>query len=72
MQPPRRWWKSPDEVVEQLHLLLEGYRRRHQPDAAEVVEDIFTDVLDRVTGFCAAQAAWTEPVVGPADESAPR
>lgn len=38
------------------------YRQRHDPDPDEVVEDIFTDILDRVTGFCPRSVSWTEPV----------
>ncbi len=67
-----RWKKSPQEVWAQLMALWEHYRQHHDPDPAEVVEDIFTDILDRLTGFCQAEVAWTEPVTAPDSGPGPR
>ena len=56
----RRWKKSPAEALQDLTDLWEHYRRQHDSDPAEVVEDIFTDFEDVLTGFCRPDLSWTE------------
>lgn len=64
----QRWKRSPGEVYEQLKAMLEQFRQQHGSDAAEVVEDIFAEIADRLTGFCHADVSWTEQIEPPPAE----
>jgi len=44
--------------------------RRSRASVAGTVEDIFTDILERVSGFCAARASWTGPIEGAVTDGA--
>ena len=63
-----RWKKTPNEVYESLVALMEQFRRQHNSDPEEVVEDIFVEILSGLTGDCHPSVSWTEPNPGPADE----
>ena len=58
------WTKAPSEVYAVLMMLWEQYRRQHNADPEEVVEDIFVDVFSYLTGDCLPSVSWTAPNPG--------
>ena len=57
-----RWIKSPEGVEADVRRLWGDYSRQHYADPAEVVDDVFGDILDYLVGFYNLHASWTEPV----------
>jgi hypothetical protein len=58
----RRWRKTPAEAEADLIQLLEHFRRQHDADPAEAIEEIFVTIGDLLTGFCRPDASWSESV----------
>jgi len=61
-QPARRWRKTPAEVEADFVQLWEHFRQKHDPDSADVIEEVFITIGDLLTGFCLPGVSWTEPV----------
>ena len=56
-----RWKKTPSEVYQDLAALLERFRHNHSADPDEVIEDIFAEISDYMTGYVHQDVSWTEP-----------